>query len=35
MKMNPNIKDIFEFTIEDFELANYNPDPHIKAAVSI
>lgn len=35
MKMNPNIKDIFEFTFDDFELANYNPDPHIKAAVSI
>ncbi len=35
MKINPEVKDIFEFTYEDFELINYNPQPHIKAAVSI
>ena len=34
MKMNPNIKDIFGFTYDDFELVNYEPMPHIKAAVS-
>jgi thymidylate synthase len=35
MKMNPNIKDIFEFTFDDFEVVGYDPHPHIKAAVSI
>ena len=35
MKINPNIKEITAFTFEDFELINYNPHPHIKAAVSI
>jgi len=35
MKINPEIKDIFGFSIEDFELSGYDPDPHIKAAVSV
>ena len=35
MKINPNVKEITAFTFEDFELINYNPHPHIKAAVSI
>ena len=35
MKMNKEIKDVFEFTYEDFELINYEPHPHIKAAVAI
>jgi thymidylate synthase len=35
MKMNANIKDIFAFKYEDFELVNYEPHPHIKAAVSV
>jgi len=35
MKINPAVKDIFSFTFEDFELLNYDPHPHIKAAVSI
>jgi thymidylate synthase len=35
MKINPNVKDIFGFTYEDFELVNYDPHPHIKAAVAI
>ena len=35
MKINPNVKDIFEFKFEDFELVDYDPHPHIKAAVSI
>jgi thymidylate synthase len=35
MKLNPAVKDIFSFTYEDFELLNYDPHPHIKAAVSI
>jgi len=35
MKMNKEVKDIFDFTYEDFELINYEPHPHIKAAVAI
>jgi thymidylate synthase len=35
MKINPNVKDLFEFKYEDFELVNYDPHPHIKAAVAI
>jgi thymidylate synthase len=35
MKINPEIKDIFEFQYEDFELINYDPHPHIKAAVAV
>lgn len=35
MKLNPEVKDIFSFTYEDFELLNYDPHPHIKAEVSI
>lgn len=35
MKINPAVKDIFGFTIDDFELLNYDPHPHIKAAVSV
>ncbi|MCP4441168.1 MAG: thymidylate synthase [Aureispira sp.] len=35
MKINPDVKSIFDFKYEDFELVGYNPDPHIKAAVSI
>lgn len=35
MKINPDIKDIFSFTYDDFELVNYESHPHIKAAVAI
>ncbi|MBG39478.1 MAG: thymidylate synthase [Cryomorphaceae bacterium] len=35
MKINPEVKDLFEFKFEDFELLNYDPHPHIKAAVAI
>lgn len=35
MAINPNVKDIFGFTIDDFELQNYDPHPHIKAAVAV
>ena len=35
MKINPNIKDIFEFTYEDFELVNYEAHPHIKGIVAV
>ena len=35
MKINPEVKDIFSFKFEDFELLNYDPHPHIKAEVAI
>tara|TARA_B100000768_G_scaffold143849_1_gene136160 strand:+ start:101 stop:925 length:825 start_codon:yes stop_codon:yes gene_type:complete len=35
MKINPEITDINNFKYEDFELINYDPHPHIKAAVSV
>jgi len=35
MKINPAIQDLFAFRYEDFKLLNYNPDPHIKAEVSV
>lgn len=35
MKLNPDVKNLFDFRYEDFELLNYNPWPHIKAEVAI
>ncbi|MEO9871473.1 thymidylate synthase [Ekhidna sp.] len=35
MKINPNVKDIFDFKFEDFELINYDPHPHIKGAIAV
>jgi thymidylate synthase len=35
MAINPNVKDIFGFKFEDFELQNYQSHPHIKAPVAI
>ena len=35
MKLNPEIKNIFDFKFEDFKLENYDPHPHIKGAVAI
>ncbi|MEM9983200.1 MAG: thymidylate synthase, partial [Bacteroidota bacterium] len=35
MRLNPTVKDIFQFQYEDFTLENYNPHPSIKAAVSV
>ena len=35
MKMNSDVKNIFDFTYEDFELVNYDPHPHIKDAVAV
>ena len=35
MKINPNVKSIFDFTIDDFTLENYDPHPHIKAEVAV
>ncbi|MEO1256393.1 MAG: thymidylate synthase, partial [Bacteroidota bacterium] len=35
MRINQDVKDIFEFKFEDFELMNYDPHPHIKGAVAV
>lgn len=35
MRINPEVKDIFSFSLEDFELLNYDPHPHIKAPVAV
>lgn len=35
MQINPAIKSIFDFTIDDFELCNYQAHPHIKAQVAV
>lgn len=35
MKLNHNVKDIFSFDFEDFQLIGYNPHPHIKADISV
>ena len=35
MKINPEVKDIFEFGFEDFELEHYDPHPHISAPISV
>lgn len=35
MKINPEVKSIFDFQYDDFELVGYDPWPHIKAVVSV
>lgn len=35
MRLNPDVKNIFDFVYEDFTLENYDPWPHIKADISI
>ena len=35
MKIDSEVKDIFKFKFEDFELTNYDPHPHIKGAVAV
>jgi thymidylate synthase len=35
LKINPEVKSIFDFKFEDFTLENYDPHPHIKAEVAV
>lgn len=35
MNINPNVKDLFDFKYEDFELVNYQSHPHIKGKVAV
>lgn len=35
MRINPEVKDLFDFKFEDFELVNYEHHPHIKAPVAV
>ena len=35
VKLNPEIRSVFDFRYEDFALENYDPHPHIKGAISV
>lgn len=35
MKINPTVKNIFDFKFEDFSLEDYDPHPHIKGIVAV
>ncbi len=35
LKLNPEVRNIFEFRYEDFEIVNYDPHPHIKGEISV
>ena len=35
MRLNPDVKSLFDFQYEDFQLEDYDPWPHIKADVSV
>ncbi|MCL4151628.1 UNVERIFIED_CONTAM: hypothetical protein GTU68_040624 [Idotea baltica] len=35
LKINPEVKDIFSFKYDDFELVNYAPEPHIKFQIAV
>ena len=35
MKINPDVKSLFDFKYEDFELVDYDPHPHIKGVVAV
>ena len=35
LKLNPEVKSVFDFSYEDFEILGYDPHPHIKAPVAV
>jgi thymidylate synthase len=35
MKINPDVKDLFSFKFEDFELVGYEADSSIKAPIAV
>jgi len=35
LKINPDVKSIFDFKFEDFTIENYDPHPHIKGEISV
>jgi len=35
LQINPEVKDIFSFTFDDFKLIDYDPHPHIKGIVAV
>jgi len=35
LKLNPEVKNIFDFKFEDLQILNYDPHPHIKGAVAV
>ena len=35
MRLNPDVRSVFEFTLDDFELVGYEPHPPIRAAVAV
>jgi thymidylate synthase len=35
MRLNPAVRDLFEFRYEDFALEGYDPHPHIKAPIAV
>ena len=35
MRVNPDVKSLFDFKYEDFELVDYDPHPHIKGVVAV
>ncbi len=35
LKMNPDVRSIFDFRFEDFSIEGYDPHPHIKGAIAV
>jgi thymidylate synthase len=35
MRLNPNVKSLFDFQFDDFELVDYQTHPHIRAPIAV